>query len=318
MNPVLLLFLLPLLTGPVLLLVTRSERHQQRVRQRLAKLTSEIDSEPAPLSLVRELRRAPIAILQLPRKFATTFNTAFEASGNRVGLLHLLIAGSISAIIVIVFASRLLAVNPALLMPLGLIAGIAGASLTLRVAQARYRARFLDVFPDALDLIRRAVRAGLPVNEALAVAGREIIDPVGSELRRTLDQVQIGVHMNDALQETADRIRVPDFRFLIVALALQQRTGGSLAETLGNLSGVIRARKALRQKAKSLSAEAKASATVLAILPFVIGGLMYVINRDLAMALLDNSRGRFMVGVAFLSLVTGLTTMAMIVKRALR
>jgi tight adherence protein B len=162
------------------------------------------------------------------------------------------------------------------------------------------------------------VRAGLPVNEALAVAGREIIDPVGSELRRTLDQVQIGVHMNDALPETADRIRVPDFRFLVVALALQQRTGGSLAETLGNLSGVIRARKALRQRAKSLSAEAKASATVLAILPFVIGGLMYVINRDLAMALLDNSRGRFMVGVAFLSLVAGLTTMAMIVKRALR
>jgi tight adherence protein B len=130
--------------------------------------------------------------------------------------------------------------------------------------------------------------------------------------------VQIGVHMNDALQETADRIRVADFRFLVVALILQQRTGGSLAETLANLSGVIRARKALRQKARALSAEAKASAAVLAILPFVVGGLMYVINRDLAMALIENPRGRFMVGVAFLSLVTGLTTMAVIVRRALR
>jgi len=124
--------------------------------------------------------------------------------------------------------------------------------------------------------------------------------------------------MNDALQETADRIRVADFRFLVVALVLQQRTGGSLAETLGNLSGVIRARKALRQKARALTAEAKASAAVLAILPFVVGGLMFVLNHDLAMTLLDNSRGRFMVGVAFLSLVTGLTTMAVIVRRALR
>src|SRR5215469_1704341 len=318
MNPVLFLFLLPVLTGLLLFLVTQRERRLRFVQRRLTKMTREPhDEEPEP-SLVRKLHGAPIAVFQLPRKVTTLTNTAFEAAGNRVGLLHLLITGLISAIIVIVFASRLLAVNPALLMPLGLIAGAAGAFLLLRIVQASYRTRFLDVFPDALDLIRRAVKAGLPVNEALAVAGKEITDPVGSELRRTLDQVQIGVHMDHALQEMADRIRVPDFRFLVVALALQQKTGGSLAETLGNLGGVIRARKALRQKAKSLSAEAKASATVLAILPFVVGGLMYVINRDLAMALLDNSRGRFMIGVAFLSLVTGLATMAVIVRRALR
>jgi tight adherence protein B len=245
-------------------------------------------------------------------------NTGFEAAGNRIGLLHLLITGLISAILVIVFASRLLAVNPAFLMPLGLIAGAAGAFLLLRIVQASYRARFLDIFPDGLDLIRRAVKAGLPVNEALAVAGREIADPVGGELRRTLEQVQIGVHMNDALQETADRIRVADFRFLVVALTLQQKTGGSLAETLANLSGVIRARKALRQKAKSLSAEAKASASILAVLPFIVGGAMYALNNDLMQSLLSDPRGRFMVGVAFLSLVTGLATMALIVRRALR
>jgi tight adherence protein B len=283
----------------------------------LTKLTADDANEPA-VSLVRKLHNAPFALFHLPRKFVTFFNTAFEAAGNRIGYLHLVIAGLISAIIVIVFASHLLVLNPALLMPLGLIAAAAGPVVLLRTAQASYRTKFLDIFPDALDLIRRAVKAGLPVNEALAVAGREIADPVGSELRRTLDQVQIGVHMNDALQETANRVRVADFRFLVVALALQQKTGGSLAETLANLSGVIRARKALRQKARALSAEAKASAAVLAVLPFVVGGLMFVINRDLAMTLLDNSRGRFMVGVAFLSLVTGLTTMAVIVRRALR
>jgi Flp pilus assembly protein TadB len=318
MNPAFFL-LLPVLTGLLLVLVIRSERRQLFVQQRLTKITAEPDdAEPAPVSLVRKLHRAPTALFQLPRKLTTLFNTAFEAAGNRVGLLHLLIVGFFSAICAIGFCSRLLVVNAALLMPVGLIAGSGGAFLLLRISQAGYRRRFLDVFPDALDLVRRAVKAGLPVNEALAVAGREIADPVGSELRRTLDQVQIGVHMNDALQEMADRIRVSDFRFLVVALALQQKTGGSLAETLGNLSGVIRARKALRQKAKSLSAEAKASATVLAILPFVVGGLMYVINRDLAMALIATSRGRFMIGVAFLSLVTGLTTMAAIVRRALR
>ena len=318
MNPVLLLFLLPVLTGFVWLLAARSERRQQFVQQRLTKLTTEPDDgEPEP-SLIRKLHRAPLAVLQLPRKFFAILSAAFEAAGNRIGLLHLLIAGLISAIIVIAFAGRLLALNLELVIPLGLMAATAGPVALLRLAQASYRSKFLEVFPDALDLTRRAVKSGLPVNEALVVAGKEIADPVGSELRRTLDQVQIGVHMNDALQETADRIRVPDFRFLVVALALQQRTGGSLAETLANLSGVIRARKALRQKAKSLSAEAKASAAVLAVLPFLVGGTMYALNRDLMQSLLNDPRGRFMVGIAFLSLVSGLATMGIIVRRALR
>jgi tight adherence protein B len=317
MNPILLLFLLPVLSGMVLLLVMRSERRQQFVQQRLTKLTAADDNEPEP-SLIRKLHRAPFEVFQLSRKFGAMLNTAFEAAGNRVGLLHLLIAGLISAILVVAFTGRLLALDLGLVMALGLMAAVAGPVVLLRLAQARYRGRFLDLFPDALDLIRRAVKAGLPVNEALAVAGREIADPVGSEIRRTLDEVQIGVQMNDALQETANRIRVADFRFLVVALTLQQKTGGSLAETLANLSGVIRARKALRQKAKSLSAEAKASASILAILPFLVGGAMYALNHDLMQSLLVDPRGRFMVGVASLSLVTGLATMALIVRKALR
>ena len=315
MNPVYLL-LLPVLAGLLLLWVMRSDRRQQFVKQRLNTLTADKDdSEPDSLSLLRHV--AP-AIVQLPRKLAELLAVALEAAGNRIGLLHLLVAGLFSAIIVIALTSRVLALNPTLVMPLGLMAAAAGPVVLLRLAQARFRKKFLEVFPDALDLIRRAVKAGLPVNEALAVAGREIADPVGSELRRTLEHVQIGVQMNDALQQTADRIRIADFRFLVVALALQQKTGGSLAETLANLSGVIRARKALRQKARSLSAEAKASTSILAVLPFLVGGAMYVLNRDLMQSLLIDPRGRFMVGVAFLSLVMGLSTMVIIVRRALR
>lgn len=316
-NPIFLL-LLPVLTGLLLLRVIRTDRRQEFVQQRLAKLTADTDAEGDQSPLIRKLHHAPIAIFQLPRKLAAMLSAAFEASGNRIGLLHLLIAGFISAIIIIAVAGRFLALNPGFVMPLGLMAAAAGPVALLRLAQASYRKKFLEVFPDALDLIRRAVKAGLPVNEALAVASREIADPVASEFRRTLDEVQIGVQMNDALQQTADRLRVADFRFLVVALALQQKTGGSLAETLANLSGVLRARKALRQKAKSLSAEAKASASVLAVLPFLVGGAMYVLNRGLMQSLFTDPRGRFMVGVAFLSLVIGLITMAVIVRRAIR
>jgi tight adherence protein B len=315
---ILLLFALPLVDGIALWLVVRADRRRQFVQQRLHAITVGAGDKPAPrLSLLRRAA-SPTAVFQLPRKFNVWLDTALDSTGNRIRLLHLIIVGLIAAIIVVLFTSRLLALQPLLVMLFGGIAAAAGPFFLFNIAQSRYQSRFLDVFPDALDLIRRAVKAGLPVNEALGVAGREVADPVGSELRRALDQMQIGVQMIDAMQQVSNRVRVADFRFLLVALSLQGKTGGSLAETLANLSGVIRARKALRLKARSLSSEAKASAAVLAILPFVVGGLMYLMNRDLMVTMFVDPRGRFMLGVAFLSLVTGLTTMASIVKRAVR
>jgi tight adherence protein B len=316
---VLLLFSLPVITGLTLLLVMRADRRRQFVQQRLHAITvGRDDSKSAPpLSLLRRAA-SPTAVFQLPRKFNVWLDAALDSTGNRIRLLHLIVVGLIAAIIVILFVSRLLALNSALVMLLGGVAAMAAPVGFLRLAQSRYRSRFLDVFPDALDLIRRAVKAGLPVNEALGVAGREVADPVGSELRRALDQMQIGVQMVDAMQQVSNRVRVADFRFLLVALSLQGKTGGSLAETLANLSAVIRARKALRLKAHALSAEAKASAAVLAALPFVVGGAMYVMDRDLVQTLFVDPRGRFMLGVMFASLVTGLMVMASMVKRAVR
>jgi len=316
----LLLFAAPVLSGLLLLRVMRSDRRRQFAQQRLHALTlgREGGGAAPPPSLARTVRSATSSSLQLPRRLGASLDAALEATGNKIGLLHLMIAAPVAAIIVMLLTSVILQLDPLVVVLSGAVSAVGGPVLLLLRAKSRYQNRFLDVFPDALDLIGRGVKAGLPVNEALAVASREIADPVGSELRRALDQVEIGVQMIDALQETANRIRVADFRFLVVTLALQAKTGGSLAETLGNLSGVIRARKALRLKARSLSSEAKASATILAFLPFLVGGAMYVFNRDLTSVLITDPRGRFMVGVAFLSLIAGLTTMAVIIRRAVR
>jgi tight adherence protein B len=314
------LLALPVISGVMLLWARRRDRRRQVIQRRLQALTvGPDDGEPVPrLSLQQRIRRAPAPVFRFHRQLRARLDTAFEATGNSVGLPHLIIAGLVGALLVMLFTNRFLALNPALTVLLSGIAATAAPALLLVLAQSRYQNRFLDVFPDALDLVRRGVKAGLPVNEALAEAGREIADPVGHELRRVLDQVQIGVPMIDALQEAFNRVRVADFRFLVVALALQQKSGGSLAETLANLSGVIRARKTLRLKARALSSEAKASAMVLAALPFVIGGIMYLMNRELVLPLFVDPRGRLMLGVAFLSLVTGLGAMAVIIKRAVR
>lgn len=311
-----LLFLIPVLFGVLWLWARRNDRRQQFVDQRLHALTVR-NSAPVPqLSVRRALLGNSLGFL--PQNLSVWLDAGFTATGNRIRLLHLPIAGLVPAILVFGFFTRVLALG---VMPATLLAVVTAALaplLLLRMAQSHYQRKFLDVFPDALDLVGRGVKAGLPVTEALLVAGREMADPVGHELRRTFDQVQIGVPMIDALEQTANRIRVADFRFMVVALALQEKTGGSLAETLSSLSTVIRSRKALRIKARSLSAEAKVSAMILAALPFLVGGAMYVMNRDLMRLLFDDPRGRFMIGVAFLSLLTGLGIMSLMVKRAIR
>jgi tight adherence protein B len=313
----LLLLALPVLTGLVWMRFRRSDARQQFVQNRLHTITGRGGSESVlKASLLRAA--APGALFRLPQRFRRRLDIAFNATGKRIRLLHLTVAALISAVVATGFCNFILDLNPALTLLFAAVATGIGPVVLLRMAQNRYRRRFLDVFPDALDLLGRGVKAGLPVNEALAAAGNEIADPVGSELRWALAEVQIGVPMIDALQQVAVRVRAADFRFLIVALALQSKTGGSLAQTLANLSGVIRARKALRLKARALTAEAKASAAVLAALPFVVGVVMFLMNHDLVATLWIDPRGRFMLGVAFLSLLTGLTTMYVMVKRALR
>jgi tight adherence protein B len=309
------LILLPVAAGILFWWVSRKDRRRQFVRERLQTLTAR--TELVSPSLRRELQRVA-SFMMLPERFRKKLDAEFEAAGNRIGPLHLGLAALIAAVIVAAFTTYILDLSTTLVSLSSLIAAIIMPVVFLHVAQSRYQRRFLDVFPDALDLVRRGIRSGLPVNESLAVAGREIADPVGKELRRALDQVQVGVTMNDALEETADRLRIADFRFFVVALTLQQKTGGSLAETLANLGGVIRARKALRLKARALTAEAKMSAFVLAALPFVVGGAMYVMNADLARPMFVDPRGRFMMGLAFMSLLTGLTAMYVLVRSAIR
>jgi tight adherence protein B len=307
------------LLGATLFWALRAERRREGRRHRLQEVAmpgAAAASAAGPeLSLRRpQVKRGIGSLLPLWRQL----EGGLAATGDWIGVVHLVVAGAVAAVLVMVTADRTLDLGSVVTSVLGIAAAFGGAWLLLSFAQSRFRNRFLDVFPDALDLLSRAVRAGLPVFDAMEVAAKEITDPVGSEFRRTIDEMRIGVGMEDALQTTADRIRVPDFRFYVVALTLQRRTGGGLAETLGNLSNIIRRRKEMRLKARALSAEAKASAVVLAILPFLVGGIMYALNREFMSILFDDSRGRFMVGLALVSVFFGIAVMVFIIKRSLR
>ena len=307
------------LIGAALFASMRADRRRESRQQRLRAAVAMGPSEGTPtLSLRRPLSRAGIRDFFLFSTVWVRLEAAFAAAGNRVGLPHLAILGVAAAGMTVLFAEKIMGFSPALVVLLGAAAAVAAPAVLLRLVQSRYQNKFLDPFPDALDLMCRAVRAGLPVFDAMEVASREVIAPVGTELARTLEEMRIGVDIDEALQHTADRIRVPDFRFFAVALKLQRRTGGGLAETLANLSNIIRRRKEIRLKARALSAESKASATVLAVLPFAVGALLFFLNPSLMSVLFDDPRGRFMMGMALLSLAIGVSVMAVIIRKSLR
>ncbi len=307
------------LIGGALLASMRSDRRRESRQQRLRTVVAAGPTEEAPtLSLRRPISRAGIRDFFLIATLWVRLEAAFAAAGNRIGLPHLALTGVAAAGVTVLFAEKIMGLQPAVVVLLGTAAAVAAPMALLRLLQSRYQKQFLDPFPDALDLMCRAVRAGLPVFDAMEVASREVSAPVGTELARTLEEMRIGVDIDEALQHTADRIRVPDFRFFAVALKLQRRTGGGLAETLANLSNIIRRRKEIRLKARALSAESKASATVLALLPFAVGALLFFLNPSLMSVLLDDPRGRFMMGMALLSLAIGVTVMAVIIRRSLR
>ena len=126
----------------------------------------------------------------------------------------------------------------------------------------------------------RGLRSGLPITETLGIVASEIGGPVGVEFRAVSDKMKIGRTMEAALQETADRLGTPEFQFFVITLAIQRETGGNLAETLSNLADVLRKRAQMKLKIRAMSSESKASAYIVGSLPFIVFGLVYMMNPD--------------------------------------
>ena len=139
---------------------------------------------------------------------------------------------------------------------------------------------FTSKFPDAIELLVRGLRSGLPVTETLGVVAHEIPGPVGIEFKGVVERIRIGRTMEEALQETADRLGTPEFQFFVITLAIQRETGGNLAETLSNLADVLRKRAQMKLKIKAMSSESKASAYIVGVLPFMVFVMIWFVNPD--------------------------------------
>ena len=188
--------------------------------------------------------------------------------------------GMVTAGIVVVIGGALISQGvPFLLgLMLSLMVGLGLPHLIIGFLIKKRLAKFTSNFPDAIELMVRGLRSGLPITETLGIVASEIPGPVGIEFRAVADRMKIGRTMDAALQETADRLGTAEFQFFVITLNIQRETGGNLAETLSNLADVLRKRSQMKLKIRAMSSESKASAMIVGALPFIVFTLVYMMN----------------------------------------
>ncbi len=173
----------------------------------------------------------------------------------------------------------------------------------------RRQEKFLHDLADAIDIMVRGLRSGLPVNDAMRVIAEELPDPVGAEFTEVVEGQKVGITLDQGLERLHERMPLPEVNFLAIVMAIQRETGGNLAEALSNLSRVLRDRKKMKQKIKAVSQEAKASAAIIGALPFVIIGGMAILNPGYLDPLWHTRIGNILVVVSAVWMTMGVLVM---------
>jgi tight adherence protein B len=186
-----------------------------------------------------------------------------------------------------------LLLSPAIAALGAIIGGIGVPHMLLKYLARRRLTKFTSQFVEALDIVIRGVRSGLPLGECLHVIAREIPDPVAGEFRMVTEGIRLGMTMEEALKRLWERVPTPEVRFFSVVIGIQQQTGGNLAETLSKLSEVLRARKRMRDKVQAMSTEAKTSAGIIGSLPILVALMLVFVAPDYISLLVTTSLGNW-------------------------
>jgi tight adherence protein B len=289
---------------------------ERRLRDRLEDLEQRTRSglrtlQIATLRRVEKTGRLPTLDKLLWRWFpnANTLRHKLLASGMNLTLgdyafVSLALAFSTAFLLYLV-----LDLTPVVVVGASLLAGIGLPRMWIGWKVRKRGQKFNLLFPEAVDLIVRALRAGLPVQEAIGNVARDIKDPVGGVFRRAQQEVQLGVPVEAALWTVAKTVRTDEFNFLVVAMSIQRDTGGNLAETLANLSTLLRARQQLRLKIRAFTSEARTTMLIMAGLPFLVGGGLFLVSPGYMAPLFTTTTGQMIAGAAACSMGFGIFIM---------
>ena len=234
-----------------------------------------VDAQMKRVSAMRANKMDAAAMRFLPRPALLKKRLAMTGKTWTVGQYGMATLGIVAVVTVLLSVIGL----PVLLALLvGVVIGAGLPHMAVGYFIKRRVTKFTAKFPDAIELLVRGLRSGLPITETISVVGSEVDGPVGVEFKNITDKMKIGRTMEAALQDTADRLGTPEFQFFCITIAIQRETGGNLAETLANLATVLRMRSQMKLKIKAMSSESKASAYIVGSLPFIVFGMIWMIN----------------------------------------
>ena len=292
-------------------------RIQAKHRKRLARvgrkrLSGRLDLDEARLMHLRQKqeKNALVTVTELLARFIPLLDTArLRANLRRAGLgwsvaTFVMLSLPVGAVVVaiVTWGSGL----PAYLWILpGIVAGMVLVDTFVKFRGGRRASRFMKQLPEAIDTIIRGIRSGLPVIECIGSVGQEYDDPVGGHFQAISERVMLGEPLDAALWRVARVIDKPEMDFFAISIAIQVETGGSLAEALGNLAELLRARERMKLKIKAISSEAKASAMIIGALPFMMLGLLTMMSPEYVMPLFTDPRGQMMLAAGLTSISVG-------------
>jgi tight adherence protein B len=200
------------------------------------------------------------------KKQVVTLEARLQQAGLSFTVRQFWMASGVLGVAVFAFVLAL-GQKPYIALALGFVAALGLPRWIVGFMGKRRTKKFTEAFSDAIDIIVRGIKSGLPVHDCLKIIGKESPEPLAGEFRRLVENIGMGLPIEQALEKMYQRMCTPELRFFSIVIAIQQKTGGNLAEALGNLSAVLRARKMMREKIKALSSEAIASSFIIGSLP---------------------------------------------------
>ena len=222
----------------------------------------------------------------------------------RTFIIFSVMAGLVSGLVALV-----LGLNPLLAIGVALVTGLGLPRWVVGFLGKRRMKKFSGEFANAVDVIVRGIKSGLPVHDCFKIIARESPAPLGPEFQRLVEGLGVGLTLSQALDRMYERMPTPELRFFAIVIAIQQKTGGNLAEALGNLSAVLRARRMMGEKIKAMSSEAVASAGIIGSLPPVVMILVSLTTPAYMAKLFTDPRGQFMLLVAVVMMAFGVFVM---------
>lgn len=292
------------------------QRPKQLMRERL-KMAEVGARSPSRVKILTELQRAQTEARRRRRRAAMGslgyYLNRLDTVSGRGGARRLtLVVGALAGLGLLLLILGVIPLHGGIALLLVLAAPLLAGVLAYRWLVGRFQRRFMALMPDAMDTIVRASRAGIPTTQSIRNVGQQFQEPLGAEFRHMGDSLLLGNDLQAVLDESVLRVELPDFTFFAVCLSLQRESGGSVVEALENLSGIIRARRDLALKARALTAEGRISGLVLSLLPFILFGMLYMVNKPYTEILIITESGRTLLWVALGMLAVGILAMRQI------